>query len=283
MVTQYITNLYLQNQFKQTKLKMEIINQEQQQSSTQQQKPDDKRKQHRSVTGNGRMVGGGILIFIGILVLLANFNLIEGNIGPYLFSWKTILIVIGLIIIGAKENKTSGYILIGIGTIFWLPTLLGNYYITLGEVFWPMILIGIGLLLIVRQRNKVLRFSHVQHGNATDSRNGYLNDVSIFGGGIKIIQSKNFKGGDITAIFGGSEFDLRNVEINTEGAAIDMFTLFGGTKFIVPEDWNVYSDAVSILGGFSDKRSIKRTDEARNKTLFIKGVIILGGVEVKSF
>ena len=136
-----------------------------------------------------------------------------------------------------------------------------------------MILIGIGLLLIVRQRNKVLRFSHVQHGNATDSRNGYLNDVSIFGGGIKIIQSKNFKGGDITAIFGGSEFDLRNVEINTEGAAIDMFTLFGGTKFIVPEDWNVYSDAVSILGGFSDKRSIKRTDEARNKTLFIKGVI----------
>jgi len=96
------------------------------------------------------------------------------------------------------------------------------------------------------------------------------------------VQSTNFKGGNITAIFGGSEFDLTQVEMESDTAIIDVFALFGGTKFIIPEGWNVHSEAVTLFGGFTDKR--RRTlSNADGKVLIIKGMIILGGVEIKSF
>ena len=65
-------------------------------------------------------------------------------------------------------------------------------------------------------------------------------------------------------------------------AVIDVFTLFGGTKIIVPESWNVKSDAISILGSLSDKRVI-HPNQTEGKTLVIKGLVMLGGVEIKSF
>ncbi len=226
--------------------------------------------------GQGHTAGGIILIVIGIVLLLANFDIIKGNVGHYLFNWKTFLIILGIIFVGAKEKKTSGYIMLGLGVIFWLPELMGGYYITFKDVFWPSILILIGLALISRHRTFSAR-------NGAGKPEGYLSDISIFSGGMKIIKSDHFKGGNLTAVFGGSEFDLRQVKLDDDGAVIDVVTIFGGTKFIVPEDWNVYTDTIAILGGVSDKRPVKVINNTADKTLIIKGVVIFGGVEIKSF
>ncbi len=258
---------------------MEIINEEQEAQSNIPKRPKQQYQPYRHRgSSKGRATGGIILILLGIILMLANFDIIQGNISHYIFNWKTILIVLGIIFIGAKDNKTSGYILLVLGIIFWLPEFVGDYYISLGDVFWPSILIIIGILLITRH-NGLLKH---RKGDFTEP-NGYLNDISIFSGGIKIIKSKNFKGGNLTAIFGGSEFDLRQVVLNPNGAILDVVTIFGGTKIIVPEDWNIYPDAVSILGNISDKRAVKISNNSSNKSLIIKGVIILGGVEIKSF
>jgi predicted membrane protein len=239
---------------------------------------DNKKKRyfrHRP-RGQGHAAGGIILIIVGVILLLANFDIITGNVSHYLFNWKTFLIILGIIFIGAKEKKTSGYILLGLGVIFWLPEMIGDYYITFKDVFWPSILILIGLALISRHRT----FASGKDGEKPD---GYLNDISVFSGGMKIIKSECFRGGNLTAIFGGSEFDLRQVKLDEDGAVIDVVTIFGGTKFIVPEDWNVYTDTIAILGGVSDKRPVKVNNNTADKTLIIKGVVIFGGVEIKSF
>ncbi len=231
-------------------------------------------------TGQGRAAGGLILILVGFILLLANLDIIEGRVGYYLFDWRTILIALGIIFMGARENKISGYILTGLGIVFWLPELLGHYHVRFGDVFWPSILIIIGVVLITRHKRL-----HLPGVSDSESADGYLRDTSVFSGGAKIIKSKNFKGGTITAIFGGSEFDMRQVELNPDGAVVDVVTIFGGTKFIVPPDWNVVSDAVAILGGISDKRPQKMNPDPKDtgKTLIIKGVAIFGGVEIKSF
>ncbi len=229
---------------------------------------------------NSKFVIGGLLIFIGAILMLSNLDFFDVNMGHYLFSWRSILIYIGLIILASRPNKRAAYILIGIGVFFWLPDIFG-YYIRFKDVLWPLIFIGLGLLLIYRQRPHQ-HISYDDKGNPVEGNSGYLNDVSLFGGGIKIIQSKNFKGGNITAVMGGSEFDLRHVEFASKVAVIDVFTLFGGTKFIVPEGWSVQSDAISILGGFSDKRAVRMTSPDDN-ILVIKGLVMLGGIEVKSF
>lgn len=238
---------------------------------------ESKRKYNSA--SNGRLIFGGLLIVIGALVMLGNFNFININLAYYIFNWKSFLIYIGLYFLATRPNKNIAYVLLGLGILFWFPSILGQN-VRLGEVFWPLILIALGYLLITRQHGALHR--HRDTGEKDVKEEGYLNHLSFFGGSVKIIQSSHFKGGNITAIFGGSEFDLTHVEMESDTAVIDVFALFGGTKFIVPDDWKVHSDTVTVFGGFTDKRRTALSN-TEGKTLVIKGLIVLGGVEVKSF
>lgn len=222
-----------------------------------------------------------LLILAGGLMLLDTFEIVDISLRHYIFNWKTILIAIGLVILGSNKNPVSGYILIGLGILFWLPSIF-DYDLELSKVFWPLMLIGIGLVIISRRGRHHRRDVNFTAPDGTISSD-YLDDISIFGGGMKRFSSKNFSGGTITAIFGGSEIDLTTAELAPEGAVVDAFTMFGGTKLIVPGSWQVKSDVVSILGGFNDKRHIKPEVSIDNKLLVIKGFVMFGGVEIKSF
>ena len=228
-----------------------------------------------------RNITGLILIIFGGLLLLNTFDIVGFSISYYIFSWKTLLIAIGLVIMHRRENNKIGFLLIGVGTAFWILDFTG-LYISFGKVFLPLILITIGIVIITR------RGRHEQAGRPLRDTDGsintdYIDDISILGGGTRRIYSQNFKGGNITAIFGGSEFDLKNAEISPEGCVIDVFTMFGGTKLIVPEDWDVKSDALSLFGGFGDKRTAKPAGSDVKKVLLVKGVVMFGGVEIKSY
>lgn len=227
-----------------------------------------------------KLIIGIILMLAGGLLLLDTFDITQLPIRHYIFSWKTLLIGIGIVLLATKERATAGYVLIGLGVIFWLPSLV-NYSITLSQIFWPAVLIGIGVIIITR------RGTHGKHrrhsASDTLNSNDYIDDISILGGGNKIIQSKNFKGGDITAIFGGSEFSFKDAELSPEGCTIDVFTMFGGSKLIIPDNWIVKSDMLSIFGGFNDKRAIRPEDSEPGIVLYLKGAVIFGGIEIKSY
>ena len=222
-----------------------------------------------------------LLIVAGILLMLNTFDVVDFPISHYIFNWKTLLIAIGLVILGSSQHRTTGYVLIGLGLVFWLPSITG-FDIRLSQVFWPTLLIGIGLVIISR-RGKHNRYNFRSVDADGSVRTDYVDDVSILGGGMKRFSSQNFRGGTITAIFGGSEIDLTAAEIAPEGSVLDMFTMFGGTKLIVPGNWQVKSDVVALFGGFNDKRHVKPETTVDNKLVLIKGFIMFGGVEVKSY
>ncbi len=227
-----------------------------------------------------KLIIGIILMVFGALLLFDTFDITNLPIRYYIFSWKTLLIAIGIVIIATKDRPTPGYVLIGLGVVFWLPSLV-NYSISFGQVFLPAILIGVGVLIITRRgkHDKTNRVSGENNSNISD----YIDDVSILGGGAKIIQSKNFKGGDITAIFGGSEFNLKDAQLSPDGCSIDVFTMFGGSKLVIPDTWVVKSDMFSIFGGFNDKRTIKPDETEPATVLYLKGAVIFGGMEIKSY
>ncbi len=228
-----------------------------------------------------RIIAGVLLMLAGGLLLLDTFNLTDFPLKYYIFSWKTLLIGIGIILLAAKERQTPGYVLIGLGIIFWLPSLV-DYNIDLHQIFLPALLMGIGVIILTRRSGH--RRRNVWHGNPPNGVNSdYIDDIAILGGGSKHVQSKNFKGGTITAIFGGSEFNMRDAELSPEGCTIDVFNMFGGSKLIIPEAWEVKSDVVSIFGGFTDKRLIKTALTESKNIILIKGVVIFGGLEVKSY
>ncbi len=228
-----------------------------------------------------KLVAAIVLIAAGLLLMLSTFDLINFPLWHYIMNWKTFLIAIGLILVVSPEHRTTGYILMGLGVLFWVPSFMGAT-VRLHQVFWPGIFIGVGLIIISRRRKQGHHAARIRNEDGSIATN-YISDIAIFGGGVLRIDSQNFKGGTLTAIFGGREINLKSAQISPDGCVIDIFTMFGGTKLIIPDDWQVKSDAVSLFGGISDKRPVKPEGAAENKVLLLTGMIMFGGVEIKSF
>ena len=70
---------------------------------------------------------------------------------------------------------------------------------------------------------------------STDA-NSTISGVAVLGGGHRGNNSRSFRGGELTAVMGGCEIDLRQAAIEGE-AVIDVFALWGGIEIRVPEDW----------------------------------------------
>lgn len=233
-----------------------------------------------------RVVAGMLLIFAGGLLLLDQINILPFDVRHYLISWKTLLIGIGLITLSNRENRTTGIILIGLGVIFWLPEIF-DYSLRFRDIFWPAILIGIGLVILTRRGEHTPDQGKRTRVFSADSKpmenpDEIIDELAIFGGGNTKITSNNFRGGKITAIFGGSDIEMKSATPSKEGCYIDTFILFGGSKLIVPDDWQIKSEVVSIFGGFSDKRLSPQVNNPE-KMLVVKGIVLFGGVELKSY
>ena len=118
--------------------------------------------------------------------------------------------------------------------------------------------------------------------SGTVSTDDTIEAISIFGGTKRNIISKEFKGGEITTAFGGTELNFMQGDI-TGTAQIDITQIFGGTKLVVPSNWNIKSEVVCVFGGIDDKRPIIKDLQEANKTLVLRGVCIFGGIDIKSY
>ena len=216
----------------------------------------------------------GLLIVAGTLLLLKNLGVIPYFIPGWVFSWQMLLIGIGLIIVlGKREGKTPGYILLAIGFYFLMPRIFNIDYDRLWD-FWPLILIIVGIALLVQLTGKN------EKKKTSRETNMNLDEFHIFGGSEKVIDNQNFEGGSITAIFGGSTIDLRQAQLHPDGAVIEVFAIFGGFNIHVPSTWRVNNQVNAILGGQSDERI--KGSEITTGELTIKGLVIFGGGTLKN-
>jgi len=231
---------------------------------------------------------GIFILLIGVAALLkASFT----DFPDWIFSWQMLLVALG-VFIGVRHNfrGVAWFILILIGGIFLLNDIFPE--LTFRRYMWPAALIVVGLFIITRQRSrgkwnssekKADGSSDAVFGGGTDfSKDDFVESTSIFGGAKKIIISKNFKGGDLVNIFGGTELDLSQADF-TGTAVIELTTIFGGTKLLIPSNWAIKSEAVTIFGGIEDKRRMQTITDAPEKTLLIRGTVIFGGIDIKSF
>lgn len=224
-----------------------------------------------------RLMTGVVLLIVGGLLLMRNFDILPWHIGKIIFSWQMLLIAIGFISLSGK-NYTGAIVLFTIGGFFLLPKIFLNLNINFIAVFWPLIIIVIGLTMILRRQNFIKPRSEDANRHSED----YLDEVNIFGGSERILSSEFFEGGRTTNIFGGSTINLKNVKLKNGYAEIEMTSIFGGCKLYVPENWNIRIEATSIFGGINDKRQLSYTETANTNTLVIKGVAIFGGGEILS-
>lgn len=230
-------------------------------------------------TTDRRVWFGIILVAIGGFWLLDNLDIIPYYIPHYLISWKTFLIVLGAYFIFGKNKPEPGIIMVAIGGVFLLQDLDFFRVRDIWHIFWPVAIIAIGISLIAR------RGGAFKSKNPNDPKSpslDYLDDTAIFGGGERKIDSQNFQGGKITAVFGGSDIDFRSASLAEGTNTLDIFVMFGGTDIKVPADWTVEVDVFSIFGGFSDNRSSAlKVVPDKTKVLRVKGFVMFGGGDIK--
>jgi len=249
---------------------------------------------------NGRFVIGVVILVTGLLFLFNNFNLIPSDLEYYIFSWKTLLIAIGALNLLFSNNRTAGFILITVGVVFWIPDIF-SLSVSAGRFIWPLAIIAVGLFLLFNPRegkfsprfweNKIKGYQNTEGEDIKEEsgnfvQDDYVENVAIFGGGERIVSSKNFRGGRLTAIFGGSEIHMRHAKLAPGKHFLDVFFMFGGSEIVVPNDWIIRVDVVSIFGGFSDKRIVHQSEDTSvepKSVLYIKGFVLFGGGEVKSY
>lgn len=228
-----------------------------------------------------RVLLGGILIILGGIFLLNTMNVLNFRFAHVVFSWPFIMLVIGLFVLVNTEKKFLGGILSGLGALFLIPRIFPQVDYD-GSIIIPLFFIILGVYIILKKR-KV----DTSEGFTTETsklNRDKIDDVSIFGGGTKIISSNNFQGGNITAIFGGSEINLINCQLAEGDNVLDVLCVFGGTTIILPKEWDVVINVTSILGGFSNK-AIRNPSVVidQSRTLHIKGLAMFGGGEVKTY
>jgi predicted membrane protein len=267
-------------------------------------------------TPKSKVMFGAVILIVGVYLLLRQLNIlfIPDNID----LWPLWLVFWGLVI-GARNNyqKSSAIILIGLGVIFMITENLND----VGGFLWPIAIMGLGFWIISKKSNKTapnidsnywdkkyraeafttekpltdVNYSEFNTPSADipptepvigsvppPSPDDYLNATAIFGGVNKTILSKNFQGGDITNIFGGTELDFTQANINGR-VVIDITQVFGGTKIIVPANWHVVPDLAAVFAGVDDKRIKSPLLNNTDKVLVLKGVSLFAGIDIRSY
>lgn len=232
--------------------------------------------EHTQFRSRSHIVVGVLIIFIGALLLFDAMDVIPLWMRDFFFRWQFIVVAVGLISLITNRNKAPGIIVIAAGLFFLAP----EYFEDVRRYIIPVAIILIGLAIVARRGIKGYYISEEFSGSNPD----FIDIVAIFSGGERLVTSRNFKGGKATAVFGGAEINMLNADLASQDVVIEATAVFGGITIIVPNAWEVVVDVDSVFGGFADKR-IFSSDQRLNpeKRLFIKGAVVFGGGEIKSY
>ena len=238
-------------------------------------------KPARRHTGSGYILGVFLLI-AGSLLLIDRSGLLPLNISHIILSWPMILVALGVMSLSRAGNNTTGIILLLVGGFFLLPRIFYNLPHDFHRNFWPLILIIAGVVLLMSHNKKQKLFGPKVDKQITDEN--YFQVTAMMGGGERIITSQNLQGGKVECLMGGAEVSLVNAKLSKDKNVIDLSIMFGGITFIIPSDWTVHSEVNAILGGYTDNRTLMGTPSTQpEKTIYIRGNVMFGGCEVKSY
>jgi hypothetical protein len=212
-----------------------------------------------------RLLFGLFAILAGVLLTLDNLGVMRVRF--YWRYWPLLLIAVGLVRV-LQPGTASGR---GFGTLVENLHLFSFDLVT----FWPLALVVLGIVLVWgvmgRGRGDVV-------GPSMSS--SWFNSVAVLGSVQSGSNAADFRGGEATALLGSCELDLRQASIASGEAIVDTFTMWGGIDIKVPEDWSVVIQGVPIMGSFEDKT--RQPTTLPTKTLVIKGIAIMGGIEVSN-
>ena len=223
----------------------------------------------------GNILWGIVFVVIGIIFGL---NALEiTNINIFFAGWWTLFIIVPCAIGLVNGNDKVGNL---IGLLIGILLLLSFQRILSFSMIWklivPTILIIIGLSFIFKDMiggkvNKEIKKLNETKAEQTEYCATFASqDINYEG--------EEFKGADLTAVFGGVKCNLRKAKI-TSDQVINATSIFGGIEIYVPLNVKVKIKSTPIFGGTSDK-SLHSNNES-DPTIYINSTCVFGGVNIK--
>jgi hypothetical protein len=241
--------------------------------------PTDNQPNHGWENGH-RLIPALIVIGIGVLFLLNNLNILY--VSEWTRYWPVILIALGLVKLvdaNSPAGHVAGAIFVGVGAIL-LGQTLGYLNVRMHDL-WPLFLIGAGLLMLFRGDS----WRGISRGPGRSRiyvHERLMREASVFGGGKRKINTQDFTGGHIDAVFSGYEIDLRGANMAADSATLKIGAVFAGIEIRIPETWSVVIEGDGVFGTITDKTVQPNPQTPGLKRLFIKGAAVFGSVEVKN-
>lgn len=236
----------------------------------------------------------GILVILsGVILILLNIGILSPVLRHLVFAWPMILVVIGIQQLFTRKYA-PGLILLVIGIYFISPNIINAFPEFFGGLnpnfvqnFWPLLLIILGLTIVFGAFKKprkgdspYVKYSD-EYSGSKENIGGSFDKNVVFSGGEYIVLDPVFSGGELNAVFGGIELDLRKTSLGEGDTFLEINAVFGGITITVPEDWYVEINLTCVLGGFSDERKSKG-QYIPGRKLIITGACIFGGGEIKN-
>ncbi|HEX4441898.1 MAG TPA: DUF5668 domain-containing protein [Thermoanaerobaculia bacterium] len=262
------------------------------------------------------LIAGLVITALGTLFVLDSFGVVDA--GTLFDYWPLFLILPGLAhLIWPRKSadRLWGAILAGVGTLLLLRN-LNIFWISFRHV-WPAILVLLGVFLVWRSRGPrpgqptdpgALGGSGGPGGGDALGQRAHdgamaglaatrdwrgpgppppgldtISEFAMFGGGDRMIRSRAFRGGTVTAIMGGFDIDMRDADMAGDAATIEIFVAMGGIDLKVPESWAVVIDVTPFMGGASYRKRGQEPPPAGlpRKVLTITGFVFMGGIDIK--
>jgi len=224
------------------------------------------------------LIPGAVILAIGAIFLLDNLGVV--NAGRIWMFWPLILIFAGLVKLLDPCRRSWGAMLMALG-VFFLLNSLGVAHFSWGA-FWPVILIAVGVMAMW----SALQARNLTEGLKNESSDPLtmLNESAIFGGVQKRLGGKDFRGGQLQALFGGIEIDMRDADMAGTETVLHANALFGGIEIRVPETWFVATRGQGVFGGYNDSTRYNPPvdPDKPKKTLVVVGMAVFGGVEIRN-
>jgi hypothetical protein len=167
-------------------------------------------------------LAGMLLLSVGALLFAQNLELV--NLRQYWRYWPVLPLALGLLklLLGAtRGDKAFGVVLTAFGGA-QLARVLGYWSPGPADLVATS-LIAMGVYFVIRG---VLGKPEVDiKAESMDSISGF----AVMAGFERTCNSQNFRGGDLTAVMGGCEIDLRQASMRAP-ASIDVFVMWGGIE-----------------------------------------------------
>lgn len=214
----------------------------------------------------GRLFFGGLVVALGVLILLDNAGTVDAGqaIGEW---WPVAVILAGLVSLAANPSRWA---MPGLIVLIGVALLLGTLDILdLGAVLVPAVIIMVGLFIIFGRGI----------GSRSDVTGDSIQSFNAFSGSELASNSNQFKGGSVSAVFGGAEVDLRNASLAPD-AQMDVFAAFGAVEIRVPDGWQVAVKGLPLFGGI-ENATAKEMLPPDAPLLPVNATALFGGVEIK--